>query len=688
MRSARLLVLIASLVVLIGGVVAVVLRRYPELLGVRAGSSEQSSGLFWMLVLGSFVLLLLGLYRFLGRKSGQIDYQLESADDVEPAAPTLASAQVAADEDLIAIRDHMRDAYGFAWRNKVRLLLVVGEEEAVEAIAPGLSAARWLEGEGVMLLHGGSLRDESCRTGVFGLLKQLRPRAPLDGVVWALSEGQSRNVRALSECLQPLRGLARSLRWQAPLYLWQVHGSQWEQHDRTLPAIGCLLPPKVSTGWVEQSLGKLLEPLRGEGLTRLNSSVSHDFQLRLSRDLGKEGIARWIKVLDRLEPDFARGVPLRGLLFGLPQQPVRERRVANTWWPAPAWTAIRDDRQARGSTFGWTWLRGVQMAVLGCIGLCALALLLSFASNRSQIASVEEALATASAPGDLEARLTALDQLVRILTKLERRQERGAPWYQGFGLGQNDALLAAAWPRFAQANNELMRDVAARSLEHRLDELASLPPDSPELSRNSAGARDQLKAYLMMAQPDKVDAQFLARELGEANATRDGVVPARWQKLAPRLWEFYARHLPANPQWRIQPDAQVIGRARQVLLAQLDQPAVEQALYQRLLDDANNQYVALKLASLVGETEVATLFDSPLSVPGALTRQAWDGYLSKAIDQVAEARREELDWVLSDPQHPLAPELQPGALRARLTERYFSEFSQAWLVFLNSIRWQ
>lgn len=688
MRSARLLVLIASLVVLMGGVVAVLLRRYPELLGVRAGSAEQSSGLFWVLALGSLVLLLLGLYRFLGRKSGQVDYQLESADDVEPAAQAMVDPDRAvAQGDLLAIRDHMPGAYGFAWRNKVRLLLVVGEDEEVEAIAPGLSAARWLEGEGVILLHGGSLHAP-WRNGLVGLLKQLRPSVPLDGVVWALSEGQSRDVQALSESLQPLRRLARSLRWLAPLYLWQVHGSQWEQYDRTLPAIGCLLPPKVSTGWVEQSLGKLLEPLRGSGMARLNSSASHDFQLRLSRDLGKGGIARWSKLLDRLKPDFARSIPLRGLLFGLPQQAVREGRGANAWRPAPVWTAIRDDRQARGSTFGWTWLRGVQMAALGCIGLCALALLLSFASNRSQIASVEEALATANAPGDLEARLAALDQLTRTLTQLERRQEQGAPWYQGFGLGQNDALLAAAWPRFAQANNELMRDVAARSLEQRLNELASLPPDSPELSANAASARDQLKAYLMMAQPDKADADFLARELVAANETRDGVAPARWQKLAPRLWEFYARHLQANPQWRIQPDAQVIAQARQVLLAQLDQPAVEQALYQRLLDDANNQYVALRLASLVGEIEVASIFASPASVPGALTRQAWDGYLGKAIEQIAEARREELDWVLSDPQHPLAPELQPEALKARLTERYFSDFSQAWLVFLNSIRWQ
>lgn len=353
MRSARLLVLLASLVVMIAGVVALLLWRYPELLGVRGGNEEQSSGLFWTVLLGSALVLVLGLYRFLGSKSGQLDYRASIADDVEPVAQVAVDPlQAAAGDDLIAIRSHLRAVHGVTWRSTVRLLLVVGEREEVEAIAPGLSTARWLEGDGVVLLYGGSMRGV-WRTGVVGLLKQLRPAHPLDAVVWALREGQCATARALSEGVRQLRGLARKLRWQAPLYLWQVHGSEWEQYDRTLPAIGCLLPPKASAGWLEESLSKLLAPLRRRGLVRLQSSAGHDFQLRLGRDLGKGGIARWSQVLDRLKPDFARGVPLRGLLFGLPQQPVGEGQAGNSWWPVPAWDAIREDRQARGRRWAW-----------------------------------------------------------------------------------------------------------------------------------------------------------------------------------------------------------------------------------------------------------------------------------------------------------------------------------------------
>ncbi|STV02030.1 type VI secretion protein VasK [Klebsiella pneumoniae] len=47
-----------------------------------------------------------------------------------------------------------------------------------------------------------------------------------------------------------------------------------------------------------------------------------------------------------------------------------------------------------------------------------------------------------------------------------------------------------------------------------------------------------------------------------------------------------------------------------------------------------------------------------------------------------------MDWVLSDTKQTAAQSTSPEALRARLAERYFADFSGAWLDFLNSLRWQ
>ncbi|MCW1248522.1 ImcF-related family protein, partial [Pseudomonas sp. SAICEU22] len=71
---------------------------------------------------------------------------------------------------------------------------------------------------------------------------------------------------------------------------------------------------------------------------------------------------------------------------------------------------------------------------------------------------------------------------------------------------------------------------------------------------------------------------------------------------------------------------------------------------------------------------------------GVFTRQAWEGQVRQAIDDIAQARREEIDWVLSDKPGKVDPRLTPDELKARLTERYFQDYASAWLVFLNSLR--
>lgn len=58
--------------------------------------------------------------------------------------------------DLAEIIQGLRKHYGFFWRHKIRLLLVIGEPTEIEAIAPTLADRQWLEGQGTVLLWGGS----------------------------------------------------------------------------------------------------------------------------------------------------------------------------------------------------------------------------------------------------------------------------------------------------------------------------------------------------------------------------------------------------------------------------------------------------------------------------------------------------------------------------------------------------
>ena len=55
------------------------------------------------------------------------------------------------------IRAHLRSRISFYWRSKTRLLLITGDEAAIEQLLPGLQKQQWLEGNRTVLIYGGSL---------------------------------------------------------------------------------------------------------------------------------------------------------------------------------------------------------------------------------------------------------------------------------------------------------------------------------------------------------------------------------------------------------------------------------------------------------------------------------------------------------------------------------------------------
>ncbi|CCK12412.1 probable membrane protein YPO1482 [Cronobacter sakazakii 680] len=114
----------------------------------------------------------------------------------------------------------------------------------------------------------------------------------------------------------------------------------------------------------------------------------------------------------------------------------------------------------------------------------------------------------------------------------------------------------------------------------------------------------------------------------------------------------------------------------------------ESTLYQKMLAQVAKQYADMRLADMTGDTDASRLFTTDNVVPGMFTRQAWEEAVAPAIEKIVTARREEIDWVLSDSKKPATQQLSPDALKQRLAARYFADFSGAWLDFLNSLRWQ
>ncbi len=611
-------------------------------------------------------------------------------------------------EFQVTLRTHLRAIYTFFWRSKVRLLLVVGADEDIETLVPQLRTHGWAEGHGTVLIAGGDLKAEPD-TSRLDALKRLARRRPLDGIVWVTRESDYPGAAWMDHGLRHLQQAGARLRWNAPLYLWQLSKASADD-ERARQPVGAFFPPRATEAQVTEYLNALPVAMLEHGMPQVTQDTHHNFLLRLGLELREKGVARWLQTLSPWFSGYSHRVPLRGLVFSPvtvqdSQSPADSRHAsslsssyaeplftpvsARHWQPDASWSALLADcKQARGIRPGVPWLAGACWALAGLMVLWGAGTLLSFAVNRQQIVTAADQVQSLKRhEGDYAQQLMTLKDLRNHIAQLQKQQAHGSPWYQRFGLNARDPLLAALMPLYGKANNRLLRDDAQRRLSETLDALVSLPPDSPQRAAGAQAGYGQLKALLMMARPEKADPAFFVQVMKQVQPQHTGISQPLWQDLSVDLWTFYMTSLPAQPSWKITPDKELVSRARQVLLQQLGQRNAESTLYENLLKAVRRNYADMRLEDMTGDTDARRLFATDEVVPGMFTRKAWEGSVQAAIEKAASSRREEIDWVLSDSRQSVSDEVSPEQLRQRLTTRYFTDFAGSWLGFLNSLRW-
>ncbi|MFP1747756.1 ImcF-related family protein [Lonsdalea quercina] len=607
--------------------------------------------------------------------------------------------------DFSALSKHLRRRYSFFWHHKARLLLITGDEAAIEQLVPGLQQQQWLEGNRTVLIYGGSLSTEPDKEK-YAALRKLRRGRPLDGIVRIIGEGQSITPQMSESDLRGLEKISELLRYSAPVWLWQLCDSNWSQANRPEQTVGASFPLRAKEDDITRQLELMLPALRAQGVSQVAENNRHDFLLRLGQHLKDGGIARWAQQLLPWLSVSQQRVPLRGLMFSLPENQFADMSEG-TAGAAPAdaekyvpesqrhaltlsvsWQGIVDDcTRVRGRRVGMAWEQTLAWTLMAIVGVWGAGTLLSFAVNRQQIVSVaQQAHALVEHPSVSDYQLTALHTLRNDAGRLQHRIQDGAPWYQRFGLNHNQQLLDAMLPWYGVANNRLIRDPANQALTQKLNALANSAPNSDQRAQLAKPGYDQLKAWLMMARPDKADGAYYAQTLKTVQPTRMGISPGLWQSLSPDLWAFYITELPKQPQWKITPDAQLVSQSRQVLLQQIGRRNAESTLYENMLKSVRRNFADVSLEDMTSGTDARRLFITDEVVPGMFTRQAWEGGIQQAIEKAANSRRDEIDWVLSDSRRAVSSDLSPEALKARLTQRYFTDFAGSWLSFLNSLR--
>ncbi|MER0124168.1 ImcF-related family protein [Franconibacter daqui] len=647
-------------------------------LGPHWQLTRQQQGLYW-LALNALFCGVLGVWRY--RKQSEPDEVGEQTDSDSTTDPQGNDAR----DTLTEIRDYLKHRYGLNWRNKVRFVVIAGHHRTANLAVPGIADAGWLEANNVVAVWGGSLLSGADSTRI-AVLRKLK-RCAVSAIV-LVYDGELRQAMQGDLIVRQLNERYKKLGWRVPLYLWEVQKSAWPQEGRVTQPVGCLFAPHTTPPELVAALKSLPDTLTAPGVQQGLANHAHDFLLRLGWQL-RNGMAERFHALAVSLLTGPYAVPLRGVMFSPPVYP-KDGTDKQRWLPDNSWTAILDDLPGlKIQRAGMAWERTLYQAVLVVLGLTCAGVLFSWHTNRNEITDAQQLAVTArDEHQNADKRLGALDELQREMERLQYRSEHGVPWYSRFGQSQNNDLLARLWPEYARSALPLLRDATAARLRDTLTTWNALPADSDQRAKLSRDACNWLKALLMFSRPEKMDAGFLTSTVMTLWPRRDGVAPGVWQYEGPRQLAFLAQNLPSHPEWKIPVDPQLISATRSALLRLIGQRNAESALYQKMLQQVSHNYADMRLSDMTGDTDAARLFTTDEVVPGMFTRDAWDNAVQPAIDKVVNERRDEIDWVLSESKHQVASDISPDALKARLTERYFTDYAGAWLNFLNSLHWQ
>ncbi|KVT59139.1 ImcF-related family protein [Burkholderia ubonensis] len=599
-----------------------------------------------------------------------------------------------------ALRNALRDRHGWRWRYREQWVLIAGDEPLVKRLAPGLTDAGYaITGDAVLLYA--KQTSSTLDTAWLDQIRRLRRRRPVDAIV-ALTRNRSSGTSFDSDGLaQRLTRHARALRWAAPAYLLNVTDFGGESSDADEATGFTWSTAPVNADDIDKSLQALSGNLAEAGVVRLASNAHDRYPAELSQHIANLRGALSDLVLQTTQSRIWKHA-VHGLLFA----PLfKERELAppsssetsddepplapqhRTIWQ----TVAEHSRKVDGRRVGFSLSTTAAWATTALIGCWMAGTMLSGFVNRGTIESAADTVATLSAVQNRTQAMQALDGLGRQIDTLEVHRRDGAPLTSRFGLNRDGALLDALWPSYTIAANRILVTPIREKLEQRLHQLASLS-DAEIASGGDTQAQaayDTLKAYMMLAKPERAMAAFLTPELvataAPARPTDSPLSAGAWEDLRRRTIAFFANHLGQRKLPAITPDLGLVASTRQTVIGVRGIQNSTDAVYQQIVDDATPKYPPVSLATLLGDTTSRGLFNTAATVPGVFTRAAWDERISKAIDDASGHHNTAGDWVLSDAK---TGKQAPPTLKAELRQRYFDDYARAWAQFLNSLRWQ
>ena len=668
---------------------------YGEAFSLTTGREKYTALAVWLLL--ALLITFLSLY-LKERKQNRIYQKIRSVGHPLDKATAITRSNHPMAPIIASLRAH----YGFFWRHKVTIYLLMGTPSAVEKLAPKLTHESWQTCDGMLLIYAGDIALET-HTELIYSLKKLRRRRPINSIIWVAENHATQHPFASTLTLHHLNPaiadtishflhrLFKQLKWQAPIWLWNVtNNAEFEAENS--PAVLCLTTLEAANN-LAPALLELLPTLNTQGTHALLQDPKQAYLLILAQFLTAGGNTQLTTLLAPLYSGL-RPLPFAGLVFSPATVHNPQAPVQHTWQPDVKWLSWRKAQYALPSR-----LKPAPRVIIGkrlipyltaiVMVLWASGMAVSYFGNQQLIDKSTYQVKLTNEPTLTQTeQFNARYQLQQTLGLLRYREQTYVPLWLQFGLSQNKALLSQLWPAYQHTVLMPLRDVVTQKLTQQLQQFVQLVPDSPKRSETSNQAYQALKSYLMLSDIDRMEATFFTDTVLTTLPPPVGMKSGEWQTLGRELLLFYAEQLPHHPNWAIAPDSLLVNRSRALLLQQITQRSGELALYQTILQYAKPHYADLTLNQLVATTDATLLFHTDAIIPGIFSRKAWEETIEPAIKQAVVQRRDAIDWVLSDNQQAIDHKISPEQLQQQLTERYFADFAASWLYFVNSLQWR
>lgn len=293
-------------------------------------------------------------------------------------------------------------------------------------------------------------------------------------------------------------------------------------------------------------------------------------------------------------------------------------------------------------------------------------------------AQIQEASEFNPGNPDFQKNLILLDSIRERLDDIRRYEEESVPLHL-WGFYQGGSLYPPLQRLFHAKLEGVLLGATRHAIESQLSHFANTTGGQSEIA-NEADYYSMLKAYLMIGDRDHLDSKFLSDQLKNTWSVMTSNIPL-WRDPGEenptlplhRLLEFYSFHMTGKIIDEPETNPTLVRHVRSIL----QRIPVSQRIYRQVIHDVSHPLEPISLTRILeGVHQSSLVSDYPL--PGIYSRTGYQTVFQPSLEKALTEFGQE-NWVLGE-------EEQGGpALAKAVEDKYFGDYAQQWIRFLESI---